>query len=134
MEYTITPSGDGKYIILKVKGNITRQSAMQMNMEAHAVGKSMGIKRYLVDVTEARNVDTDTSTYAFAHLDMRSVEGIDRTARVATLVSPGDHTHDFVETVSMNAGLDVVFFTDLEAAKRYLLGDFPPQPEASVGQ
>ena len=50
MEYTITPSNDNTYIILKVKGNITRQSATQMNLEAHALGRKMHISKYLVDV------------------------------------------------------------------------------------
>ena len=40
MKYTIKPSKDGKYIILKVAGEINRQSAMKQNLEAHALGKN----------------------------------------------------------------------------------------------
>jgi len=39
---------------------------------------------------------------------------------VAVLVSPNDHSHDFMETVSHNAGLNVAFFADLEQAERHL--------------
>lgn len=42
---------------------------------------------------------------------------------VALLVSPDDHSHDFIETVARNAGLNVTIFTDLQAAKAYLTGD-----------
>jgi hypothetical protein len=121
MEYTITPSIDGMFIILKVKGNITRRTAMQMNLEAHALGRQLQVRRYLVDVTEAKNTDAPLEDYEFAHSDMQKMEGIDKQARVATLVSPNDHSHDFMETVSKNAGLHVKIFTDPAEAKRFLM-------------
>jgi hypothetical protein len=45
MEYSIVPSEDRKYIILTVKGEITRDIAMQQNLEAHALGGKLGIHR-----------------------------------------------------------------------------------------
>jgi hypothetical protein len=45
---------------------------------------------------------------------------IDPSSRVAILVGTVDHSHDFVETVSKNAGQDVAPFTDPEAAGRHL--------------
>ena len=126
MDYTITPSNDGMFIILKVKGNITRRSAMQMNLEAHALGRHMQVRRYFVDVTEAKNTDEPLEDYEFAHSDMRQTEGIDKQALVATLISPNDHSHDFMETVSKNAGLHVKLFTDPAEAKRYLMQTIPP--------
>ncbi len=128
MEYTITPAKDGKYIILKVRGDITRQSAMRMNLEAHSLGKQLGIRRYLVDATEARNVEFNTENYQFAYMDMRTMEGIDKHARVATLVSPDDHSHDFMETVAKNAGLDVSLFTSAEEAIHFLTSGLRPGP------
>ena len=126
MEYSITPSKDGTYIILKVKGNITRNSAMEMNLEAHALGRQLHIRRYLVDVTEARNVEFNTENYQFAYTDLRKTEGIDKHARVVTLVSPDDHSHDFIETVSRNAGFNLRLFTDLRQAKRFLMDEDSP--------
>jgi hypothetical protein len=121
MNYTIAPSEDGKYIILKVQGKINRQIAMKQNLETHALGKKMGINRYLVDVTEARNTDSVLDSYDFAYTDMKETEDIDRNARVTVLVSPGDHSHDFIETVAKNAGLNVTIFTDPELARQYLI-------------
>ena len=123
MDYTIAPSEDGTHIILKMKGQINRQGVQQPNLEAHALGKRLKIGRYLVDATEAVNTDTVVDSHQFAYRDMLTMPGIDRRARVAILVSPGDHSHDFIETVCRNAGLDVKIFTDSKPAKRFLSGE-----------
>ena len=120
MSYTITPADDGSYIFIKVKGEITRKTAMQQNLEAHALGRRLKIRRYLVDATEARNVEPAFQNYEFAYTDMQKSEGVDRSARVAALVHPEDHSHDFIETVTRNAGFQFRIFTDLELAKQYL--------------
>ncbi len=120
MAYSITPSDDGKYIIMKVTGDFNRKLAIQYDLESHALGKSLGISRYLVDLTEARNTNTTVEDYEFAYRDMKTPE-IDRMAVVAILVSPGDHSHDFTETVTRNAGLNTKLFTDRDLAIRYLL-------------
>lgn len=120
-EYTITPSADGRYIVVKVCGEINRKTAMQQILEAHALGRRLGVNRYLVDVTAARNTDSVRDSYDFAYTDMSDTEGIDKAARVATLVSQGDHSHDFIEIVSRNSGLNVTLFTDRELAVQHLL-------------
>ena len=123
MLYTIEPSNDGKYIVLKVVGDYTRQIALKNNLEAHATGKELGVNQYLVDMTESRNVETVTENYNFAYKDMINTPGIDQKARVAILVSPGDRSHDFVETVTKNVGLNVKLFTERELAIQHLLKD-----------
>ena len=60
-------------------------------------------------------------SYRFAHDDMKRTPAIDTSAVVAVLVSPGDHSHDFIETVSRNSGLNVTLFTDRERAVAHLL-------------
>jgi hypothetical protein len=131
MDYTITPSIDGAFIILKIKGIINREIAMRLNLEAHALGRKLHVKRYLVDVTEAKNTDTIIGNYNFAYSDMQQMEGIDKHALVATLVSPDDHSHDFIGTVARNAGLNVEIFTDADEAKRFLMGDNSPNKTAA---
>jgi hypothetical protein len=121
MKYTLTPSDDGKYIILKIKGEVNRQTIEQPNLEAHALGKKLCIERYLIDVTEAKNTDSILDSYEFAYTDMITTEEIDKNALGAILVSPGDHSHDFIETVLTNAGLRVKLFTDPDLAKSFLI-------------
>jgi hypothetical protein len=80
----------------------------------------MNINHYLVDVTDARNIDSVKNNYDFAYSDMKAAEGINLTAKVVAVVSPEDHTHDFVETVLCNAGLPIKLFRDREKAIDYL--------------
>lgn len=120
MSHTITPSEDKSHIILKVIGDLTTQLAVKQDLEAHALGRQLGIDRFLVDLTEARNVESVFENYNFAYKDMNT-EGINRQAHVVLLVSPQDHSHDFVETVARNAGLDVTLFREREPAMRHLM-------------
>ena len=122
MEYTITPSADGNYVVLKIDGDFTAKQMMTCVIESHALGKQLGLRRYLVDVRQARNIDSALGNVNFAYKDMKQVEGVDTRARVAGLVSPGDHSHDFVATVSENAGMFLKLFTDFDEAVSYLLG------------
>lgn len=122
MDYTIGPSSDRTYILLTVRGDITRAKAMAQNREAHALGRELGIRCFLVDVTRARNIDSVVDQYDFAYTDMQRTPEIDRGARVATLVAPGDDSHDFVETVAKNSGLNMKLFTDRDEALAWLRG------------
>ena len=120
MSHSISTSEDGKYIILEIIGDITAEIIMKMIIEAHAIGEKQGISRYLVDGTQARNVSTITDNYQFAYDNMKSTPGINIHARVAMLVSLDDHSHDFVETVTQNAGFNAKMFRDRTQAIEYL--------------
>ncbi len=89
--------------------------------EAHMLGAELGITRYLVDLTEARNDDSVTKTYHYAYENMKIPSGINPSARVAMLVNPEDHSHDFVETALRNAGHNVTLFRNRESAIKHLL-------------
>jgi hypothetical protein len=119
----IKTSQDGKYIIQIVSGDLTGKLALEYNLKTHALGRELGIDHYLVDVTESRNVDSPPADYSFAHFSMKNNPAIDQTARVAILIRPGDRSHNFIETVSRNSGLDVTIFTDRYQAIRHLTKD-----------
>ena len=121
MEHKITASEDGKYILITITGDITRTTAMKVNIEAHVLGRTLGIHSYLVDLTNSRNVDSVVDDYEFAYDDMRTEPQIDQSARVALFVQPDDHSHDFFATVSVNAGMRVSLFRDRDMALHYLL-------------
>jgi hypothetical protein len=125
MEYSIKTSDEGDYIILTVVGEFTAKTFMKCIIESHNLGREMGIRNFLVDVTNAKNVDSAMGTYEFAYSDMKKTEGVDPLARVAGLVSPDDHSHDFVETASSNAGMFLKLFTDPNKAIDYLLRKSP---------
>lgn len=119
MEYSIAPSDDEKYIILKVVGQFGRQQALAWHLEAHKMGQEMGIDRFLLDFYEGRNTDTVLRNYTFVSQDMRS-PGINLDARIAMLVNPYDHSHDFIEALLKQEGVDVALFYDLEPAITFL--------------
>lgn len=120
---TNTVSPNGKYIIQKIVGEINAEIALDLNRETHALGRRLGIRYYLSDLTECRNTDSMFDNYNFAYNDMPADPGIDRSARVALLVAPEDHSHDFVETACRNAGLNVTLFRDRDKAIRHLVGE-----------
>ncbi|MCL4836864.1 MAG: hypothetical protein KJ058_02720 [Thermoanaerobaculia bacterium] len=122
MPTVIHLSDDGTYVELVRRGEISRQSVLAENLQAHALGRAHGVRSYLVDHTEARSVDSLVDQYDFAYHDMREAEGLDQGARIAVLITAGDRSHDFIETVCRNAGFDVQLFTDRAAAVRFLRG------------
>jgi len=121
MLHTTSVSPDGKYIIVDVQDNVTRESATELVTELHVLGKALGINRYLMDFTKSRNIDSTINNYEFAYKDMQDTDKIDRYAKIAALVDPEDHSHDFIETVSKNAGFSLTIFWDRQLAVEYLL-------------
>ena len=124
MPYSIAIAApdDGQYIAITVEGNVTRRNALEWVLEAHALGCKAGIHRYLVDVTQARNVDRVIENYDFAYVDQQG-EGIDRSARTACLAAPEDDSHDFVAIAIASAGGDFRLFKDRRLAVDFLVAD-----------
>jgi hypothetical protein len=100
-------------------GEITCEEAMKCSEECHSTGNKLGILKFLVDATEARNVESALKNYYFAYKDLDASQ-VDKRARVALLVDPGDTSHDFLETLCRNAGHDVTLFRERELAERHL--------------
>lgn len=120
MPYTLSVSEDNAFVIQTVTGELNRKVGMAMAVDAQAFGQQRQINRFLIDVTQARNNEGPFDAYEYAYIDMQNEPMIDRSSRIAMLVSPGDHSHDFVETVLRNAGHDVTMFTDRARAEEHL--------------
>lgn len=119
----IEPSGKGGFIAVIITGEYTRSRALKSMIEAHALGRKLGINRYLVDVTASRNRESVIGNYEFATKDLWETPAIDKAARVAILARPDDSSHDFAAAAAQKAGLRVVLFRDRGLAERYLLED-----------
>jgi hypothetical protein len=120
MEYVINISENKLYIIIRVKGQMDPLSAMKYTEEAHVLAKEIGLDKFLIDLTNATNTLHVLENYEFAYEKVAPNPKINKLAKVAMLVSRNDHSHDFVETVSINAGLLVKLFRNKEAALNYL--------------
>lgn len=119
MEYHMNLSEDGSYIYLKYKGNIDKKVAFTSTMESHKLAKKHGISCFLVDAVESRNLEKAFDNYEYAYEKFRDAELI-KGACVAILVSPDDHSHNFMETLMRNTGRNVTLFRNREKAVRYL--------------
>ncbi|MGD8911005.1 MAG: hypothetical protein PVF13_07355 [Chromatiales bacterium] len=120
MKYTISAAKDGDYILIVVQEVINRQIGIKVIQDSHALGDQLGIDKFLMDLTDAVNEDSTIDQYAFAHTDIPRTDGLNYFAKVAVLVDPADHSHDFIETVLRNAGFNVLLFHDRKEAMTFL--------------
>lgn len=95
--------------------------AFRMSHDAICLARPLQIFRFLSDVRGIRNISNVVQNYEFAYEGVTAV-GYSRADRIAVLHDEGDHTHDFIETASLNAGYRVRLFTDLNAALAWLTG------------
>lgn len=119
MSYEIRMSENGRYIICRVTQSITVELAREFTIALDQLSRSQRIKRFLVDVRGAPNVASVFQNFDFANKDMADL-GLQRDVRSAILVGVNDHSHDFVETVTQNAGYGVLVFDDEAAAIAWL--------------
>jgi isopentenyldiphosphate isomerase len=112
-------SDNGKYIIVRVKENMTRTLAERLGLEAVQLGNTKNITRFLYDLRDSRNTETINANYIFAKQDMKRIEPNPENM-IAMLTSPNDRSHDFIETVLRNAGYTVKLFIDEAEAIAWL--------------
>jgi hypothetical protein len=106
-------------LVLTVTGEINGKLALQQNVELWALGGDLGIDRFLIDLTNCRNTDSVIGNFDFVHHEANQ-DRVDAGHVLAFLVSPGDHSHDFVEIAARSAGFNVNRFTDRCLAEAYL--------------
>lgn len=122
MNYTVGISESGKFIHLRVEGEVSVELARKWAAEMHEMSLASGVHRFLSDVRGARNVSSILENYMFAYKDAPELS-LDRNARVAILTSPDDQSHDFVEVTLQNAGYNVKLFRDESSAVQWLEED-----------
>ncbi len=121
MSYTIGISEDRSYIIVTVEGELDSETALNYTIQSHLLAREMGIKKFFIDLRDAVNTQSVIENYDFANFDLNETSVIDRRAKVAMLVSPDDHSHDFVEAVARSNGHNVRLFRVMDSALAYLM-------------
>lgn len=119
MKYDISLAPSGKYVICRVYEPVTTETALEFGKAAAAASKLHNVCCQLYDVRWVRNVNSVHLNYDFAYHDMQQFE-LESSNRAAILADPMDHSHDFVEIVSRNAGYNVRIFTDERQAIEWL--------------
>ena len=120
MEYSIYPSDDGRYVILRMEGDVSIEEVMQALIKSHSLGGRLGVRCYLVDGTAARNNERASANFKFAQDDIPHMPAIDKLACIAALVEPADNSHDFFEAAARGAGFDFTIFRDRRLAIEHL--------------
>lgn len=123
MSFKITISENGKYIIGKLYDPLNRETAKQLTKEYFKIINSTNINRILNDVRSVTDVMGVFNGYEFAYNDTKSLN-LPNNIRAAIVTDPGDDTHNFQETVAINAGYSVKIFHEIAPAVSWLLQDF----------
>ena len=120
MGFKITISENGEYIIGKIYDPLNKETAQKLTEEYVKIIKSTGIKKILNDVRDTPNAMGIFNNYEFAYTDTK-VLNLPKDIRAAIVTDPNDNTHDFQETVAINAGYSVKIFKEIGAAVTWLL-------------
>lgn len=119
MSYQLTVSEDNQYLVCRITGAIDAAVASDFCMALDALGLETNIRCYLTDVRDAHNTLGYGENFHFVNQDMAAM-GIRRGTRVATLIRRDDKTHQFLETLTHNAGYNMRIFHEEADAVAWL--------------
>jgi hypothetical protein len=119
MKYEVRLADRGTYVMVRPSETTNWQDIVEHLSEATKISSTHNLRSFLIDV---RGVESGFSTlehYQIAHYEGRKL-GFEAGSRIAVLVSPGDHSRDFVKTVVQNAGYSCELFDEESAAEDWL--------------
>ena len=119
MDFDLTLAPDRTYAVLTNFNDVTHASAIERQRAMQAFATAHGVSRFLIDTRKKRFVGGALDLYTFAR-DTLPKERFDRAWKVALVTSPDDKSHDFLETVSLNVGYQVMVFKDYDDARAWL--------------
>jgi hypothetical protein len=128
MSFSLSIPDGANFVLVCITGRVTREVALESGVAATALGNAKGLCRFLYDLRSAPNTETAASNYYFVYQDMPE-RGLTRNVRVALLAAPDDHSHDFVETLMLNAGYVVSLFREEQAALEWLAAGPAPRED-----
>jgi len=115
MTFTIEEAAAGTHLLIKVVGKITVPFAVEFIDAAHRAAEKKGITSLLYDVTEAENVESALENFGLVHDELPRLK-VKRSTQIILLTALHDHSHDFIETASRNAGYNVTICRDWKSA------------------
>jgi len=119
MSYEVKVSEDEVFVWQIPHEDMTMQLACEIGHKAVHLARAENINNFLVDVRGIKNIDEPSVSYDFAYNEASKV-GYQRTDLIAIVIDPDDTSHNFIETVSLNAGYCVKMFTRIQAAMEWL--------------
>ncbi len=120
MQYSVEIAEGGNYILCRAVGAITNENSHNFAIAEDRLSRETGVKRILVDLSEARNTMSVADKSAYAHKEMPAMN-LQRDVRVAVLVAADDYSHDFIAVVAQNSGYNVHLFRNEAEAIAWLI-------------
>jgi len=120
MPFTIKYDKEIDCIFIKVDGQFDLSLLKMLASDVAKVVEKHGCRRIFNDLRSATLVDI-FDTYHMPNT-ARTI-GIENRCKRALIVKDIPSEFDFLETVFVNRGHQVVMFTDVDAAKQWLLND-----------
>lgn len=120
MKYTVSLSGDRKFIVVYIDGPMTTELAVLVGKEAKVLALENKIASLLYDLRKSRNVQNGFRNYEFGYKDSGAI-GFSKSYKIALLTDPADRSHDLIETVMVNNGYNVKIFNVEKDAVNWLI-------------
>ncbi len=120
MKYEISLSEDNTFIRIRVFETINGEIEREFAGKAITEAKQRNIRQFLVDVRGTTNVASSFQHYLFGYEDMEKL-GLALNSKIAVLADESDRTHDFIETIFINAGHRCRLFRVEKVALEWLL-------------
>ncbi len=121
MTFDLSLSPCGVYAVLTNREDVTLARVVERQRAMRAFAAERCVTRFLLDSRGHRYLEGPLSLYKFAR-EILPEEGFDYRWKVALVATPGDYSHDFVETACRNAGQTVTVFKDYGEAEAWLSG------------
>ena len=119
MDYQIDIEKKKGFVRVKVYDSITAGLERSFAKEVIETARRNDLLNYYVDVRGAPNIAAILDQYKLAYVDMKNF-GLDRKSKIAVVHLQDDHSHDFIETVFINAGYNCKLFTNEDEAYGWL--------------
>jgi hypothetical protein len=119
MEHNIKMHESGEFFITAVSGTITVTDSTKYINNAREFSEKHNVDLTLFDARNAINGSTVIDNYNFAYKD-NILQEIDKTKKMAILISEDDKSHDFALTAVKNAGYNIEVFYDFDKAVEWL--------------
>lgn len=119
MQCDISLAEGNQYACLRIKETIVPDIGRALLTEMLNLQKQKSIFRFLLDTRGVSAKTTPVDDFRMANREVTSAGFVPGT-QVALLKSPGDTSHDFIETAGLNAGQNIRLFEDMNAAIDWL--------------
>ncbi|NQT70190.1 MAG: hypothetical protein HQ552_11480 [Desulfobacteraceae bacterium] len=119
LEYQMALADDGSYLRNTVFVDMTNELVERFTEEMIRLSDETGVLKHFVDVTKVRSTQSATDMYMLTYKGLSTSMPFN-TFKVAILKHPDDKSHDFIETLLINNGVNGKIFKNADEALAWL--------------